>query len=154
MQKSDKKQKNQKETKEKLLTNVYNRDTMYMTKLSHWLLDSPGEYAEVHGLGAALAIYAYEADIVALLISADDDYSLFPPNKTCMVNREVIGIVTKIDKSSPERAESWLKLSGCEKVFFVNSHSGEGVEELKAYLKKYKINKYQAIRRRKNGKRV
>ena len=48
------------------------------------LIDSPGEYAEVHGLGAALAIYSYEADIVALLISADDDYSLFPPNITCM----------------------------------------------------------------------
>ena len=88
------------------------------------------------GLGAALAIYSYEADIVALLISADDDYSLFPPNITCMVNREVIGIVTKVDKASPERAESWLKLSGCEKIFYVNSKTGEGVQELKAYLQR------------------
>ena len=55
-----------------------------------WLLDSPGEYAEVHGLSSALAIYSYEADVVALLIAADDDYSLFPPNITCMVNRDVI----------------------------------------------------------------
>jgi ethanolamine utilization protein EutP len=109
--------------------------TQYMD-YGQWLLDSPGEYAEVHGLGAALAIYAYEADIVALLISADDDYSLFPPNITCMVNREVIGIVTKIDKCAPERAASWLKLSGCEKIFYVDSHSGEGVENLKNYLKK------------------
>lgn len=101
-----------------------------------WLIDSPGEYAEVHGLGAALAIYSYEADIVALLISADDDYSLFPPNITCMVNREVIGIVTKVDKASPKRAESWLKLSGCEKIFYVNSKTGEGVQELKAYLQR------------------
>ena len=101
-----------------------------------WLLDSPGEYAEVHGLGAALAIYSYEADIVALLISADDDYSLFPPNITCMVNREVIGIVTKIDKCSPDRAENWLRLSGCEQIFTVNSHTGEGVDKLKAYLRK------------------
>ena len=104
-----------------------------------WLIDSPGEYAEVHGLGAALAIYAYEADIVALLISADDDYSLFPPNITCMVNREVIGIVTKIDKATPERAEAWLRLSGCEKIFPINSHSGEGVTELKAYLQKAEL---------------
>ena len=109
--------------------------TQYMD-YGNWLLDSPGEYAEVHGLGAALAIYSYEADIVALLISADDDYSLFPPNITCMVNREVIGIVTKIDKHSPEKAAAWLKLSGCEKIFFVNSHTGEGVETLKDYLKK------------------
>ena len=109
--------------------------TQYMA-YTDWLLDSPGEYAEVHGLGAALAIYSYEADIVALLISADDDYSLFPPNITCMVNREVIGIVTKIDKASPERAENWLRLSGCERIFHINSHTGHGVEELKAYLRK------------------
>ena len=108
--------------------------TQYMD-YGDWLLDSPGEYAEVHGLGAALAIYSYEADIVALLISADDDYSLFPPNITCMVNREVIGIVTKIDKASPERAENWLRLSGCERIFHINSHTGHGVEELKAYLR-------------------
>lgn len=101
-----------------------------------WLIDSPGEYAEVHGLSAALAIYSYEADIVALLISADDDYSLFPPNITCMVNREVIGIVTKVDKCSPERAERWLRLSGCEKIFYVNSRTGEGVHDLKAYLQR------------------
>ena len=109
--------------------------TQYMD-YGDWLIDSPGEYAEVHGLGAALAIYAYEADIVALLISADDDYSLFPPNITCMVNREVIGIVTKIDKCSQDRAERWLKLSGCEKIFPVNSRTGDGVQQLKAYLQK------------------
>ena len=109
--------------------------TQYML-YGDWLIDSPGEYAEVHGLGAALAIYSYEADVVALLIAADDDYSLFPPNITCMVNRDVIGIVTKIDRASPERAANWLRLSGCEKIFPINSHTGEGVEQLRAYLRK------------------
>ena len=109
--------------------------TQYMD-YGDWLLDSPGEYAEVHGFGAALAIYSYEADVVALLISADDDYSLFPPNITCMVNRDVIGIVTKVDKASPKRAANWLRLSGCKLIFPINSHSGEGVEELKSYLRK------------------
>ena len=101
-----------------------------------WLIDSPGEYAEVHGLSSALCIYSYEADVVALLISADDDYSLFPPNITCMVNREVIGIVTKIDKAPPDKAEGWLRLSGCKKIFPIDSHTGKGVPELKAYLSK------------------
>ena len=109
--------------------------TQYMD-YGDWLLDSPGEYAEVHGLGAALAIYSYEADVVALLIAANDDYSLFPPNLTCMVNRDVIGIVTKIDYASPERAANWLRLSGCKKIFPINSHTGEGVDDLKAYLRK------------------
>ena len=75
-----------------------------------FLIDTPGEYAENHDLGAALALYSYEADVVALLIAADDDYSLFPPCITCLVNREVIGIVTKIDKADPKRAKRWLHL--------------------------------------------
>ena len=109
--------------------------TQYML-YEDWLIDSPGEYAEVHGLNAAIAVYSYESDVVALLISADDDYSLFPPNCTQMINRDVIGIVTKIDKASPERAESWLRNSGCKRVFHVDSHTGKGIDELRSYLRK------------------
>lgn len=100
-----------------------------------FLIDSPGEYAENHDLSSALALYSYEADVVALLIAADDDYSLFPPCITCLVNREVIGIVTKTDKADPHRAERWLRLSGCKDVFFVNSLTGEGVGEVINHLK-------------------
>lgn len=100
------------------------------------VIDTPGEYAENHSLGAALALYSYEADVVGLLISATDDYSLFPPNVTCLVNREVIGIVTHINAlgAIPERAEKWLRLSGCKKIFFVDSKEGIGIEELIEYL--------------------
>ena len=123
------------------LTQALKGETIHYVKTQYmqygdWLIDSPGEYAEVHGLGAALAIYSYEADVVALLISADDDYSLFPPNITCMVNRDVIGVVTKINRCSPERAANWLRLSGCKKIFPIDSHTGEGVAQLKAYLRK------------------
>lgn len=109
--------------------------------LNDFLIDSPGEYAENHDLGCALALYSYEADVVALLIAADDDYSLFPPCITCLVNREVIGIVTKIDRADPKRAEQWLRLSGCKKVFFVNSKSGEGVSDIIEHLKTTKNQK-------------
>ena len=100
------------------------------------IIDTPGEYAETKGLGAALALYSYEADVVGLLISATDDYSLFPPNVTCLVNRDVIGIVTKVDKpdGNPEKAANWLRLSGCEKVFFISSKTGEGIDDLLEYL--------------------
>ena len=101
------------------------------------IIDTPGEYAETKGLGAALALYSYEADVVGLLISATDDYSLFPPNVTCLVNRDVVGIVTKVDKpdGNPEKAANWLRLSGCEKVFFISSKTGEGIDDLLEYLK-------------------
>lgn len=102
-----------------------------------YIIDTPGEYAENHDLGAALALYSYEADIVGLLISATDQYSLFPPNITCMVNREVIGIVTQIDKpdANPKRAESWLRNSGCKKVFFISAKQNIGIKELTDYIK-------------------
>ncbi len=103
-----------------------------------FLIDSPGEYAENHDLGCALALYSYEADVVALLIAANDDYSLFPPCITCLVNREVIGIVTKIDQADPCRAEQWLRLSGCKTVFFVNSITGEGIEAVLEHLNQHK----------------
>ena len=102
------------------------------------LIDTPGEYAENHNLGCALALYSYEADVVALLIAANDDYSLFPPCITCLVNREVIGIVTKIDKADPSRAENWLRLSGCKTVFHVNSLTGEGVTEVLHHIENNK----------------
>lgn len=100
------------------------------------VIDTPGEYAENMHLGAALALYAYEADVVGLLISATDDYSLFPPNIVSMVNREVIGIVTHMDKegATPERAERWLRLSGCPRIFFINSKDPQSVEPLLRYL--------------------
>ena len=100
------------------------------------VIDTPGEYAQTARLGHALALYSYEADVVGLLIAATENYSLFPPNITCMVNREVIGIITKIHdpKANTERAERWLRLSGCKQVFYVDSKTDDGIPELLNYL--------------------
>ncbi|MCI8462242.1 MAG: ethanolamine utilization protein EutP [Lachnospiraceae bacterium] len=101
------------------------------------LIDTPGEYAQTHHLGCALALYAYEADVVGLLAAATESYSLFPPNITCMVNREVIGIVTKINepKARRELAGLWLRNAGCRRIFYVDAVTGEGVEALLEYLR-------------------
>lgn len=101
-----------------------------------FIIDTPGEYAENHEFGAALALYSYEADVVGILLSATEQYSLFPPNITCLVNREVIGIITKIDHKDAriDLAQMWLELSGCEKIFKVSSKTGEGIAELMAHL--------------------
>lgn len=111
------------------------------------IIDTPGEYIQTKGLAAGIALYAYEAEVVGLLIAANEPYSLFPPNCTCMVNREVVGIVTKIDdpKANIPQAERWLRLSGCEKIFYVNATNNEGVVELLKYLseKPHKNNKKQ-----------
>lgn len=100
------------------------------------IIDTPGEYAENRNLSQALALYSYEADVVGLLISATEPYSLFPPNVAPCVNREVIGIVTKIDQddADPIQVEIWLRLTGCQKVFHVSAVTGDGISDLLAYL--------------------
>ena len=101
------------------------------------IIDTPGEYCETRNLGAALAMYTFEAQVVGLLLSATEPYSLFSPCCAVMANRPVIGIVTKTDHpdANPERAAEWLKLAGCEKVFFTSSYNHDGIVEILEYLK-------------------
>ena len=100
------------------------------------IIDTPGEYAETKTLGGALAVYSYEADVVGLLLSATEPYSLYPPNITTLCNREVIGIITKIDhpQANVHQAEEWLRLAGCEKFFHVSAYTGDGIPELLEFL--------------------
>ena len=102
------------------------------------IIDTPGEYAENRILGRALALYAYEADVVGLLLASDDVYSLYSPNIVSMANREVIGIITKTDKEEANipQTERWLEIAGCKKIFKVSALTGEGIDELLEFLTK------------------
>ena len=104
-----------------------------------FLIDTPGEYIQERHLGGAVAVFIYEADIVGLLMSADEPYSLYSPNSTSMCNRYVIGIVTGIDKDKANvpRVTNWLKLAGVEKIFYLSSLTGEGIKELKEFLRDF-----------------
>ena len=100
------------------------------------IIDTPGEYAQTKGLGRALALYSYEADVIGLLMSATEPYSLYPPCVTAAANREVIGIITKCDHENANiaQAENWLRLAGCDKIFPISSYTGEGIDALMEYL--------------------
>ena len=100
------------------------------------IIDTPGEYAQTKGLGRALALYSYEADVIGLLMSATEPYSLYPPCVTAAANREVIGIITKCDHEHANipQAENWLRLAGCDKIFPISSYTGEGIDALMEYL--------------------
>ena len=111
----------------------------YKTQYVNYLdtvIDTPGEYTELRQTSGALALYSYEADVVGLVLSANEPYSIFSPCITSMVNREVIGIVAGIDKpdANVERVTRWLKLAGCKKVFPVSAVTGEGLKELVDFL--------------------
>lgn len=100
-----------------------------------WIIDTPGEYCENKNLGCALGLYSYEADVVGLLVAANEWYSLYSPNMVGFVSREVIGIVTKCDLADPAKAINWLHITGCKKVFCIDSVSGKGVQDIIDYLK-------------------
>ena len=111
----------------------------YKTQYVNYLdtvIDTPGEYTERRETSGALALYAYEADIVGLVLSANEPYSIFSPCLTSMVNREAIGIITGIDKPDAhvDRVRNWLKLAGCKKIFPVCAITGQGLRELIEYL--------------------
>ncbi|MFV0362015.1 MAG: EutP/PduV family microcompartment system protein [Suipraeoptans sp.] len=115
---------------------IHYKKTQYVNNFDV-IIDTPGEYAQTKGLGQALALYTYESDIVGLLLSATESYSIYPPCVTATANREVIGIVTKINdnEANVARAENWLRLAGCKKIFYVDSKKQEGITELLEYLR-------------------
>lgn len=115
---------------------IHYHKTQYVNRFDV-IIDTPGEYIQTKNLGSALAMYTFEADVVGLLLSAREDYSLYPPAVTPVANRPVIGIVTQCErpKANPERAAQWLKLAGCEKVFMVDSATGMGVWQILEYLR-------------------
>lgn len=115
---------------------IHYHKTQYVNRFDV-IIDTPGEYAQVHHLGAALAMYAFEADVCGLLLSATEPYSLFPPCCTPVCNRPVIGVITKINSpyADVDRAERWLRLAGCETIFKVDSHTGEGIADILEYLR-------------------
>ncbi len=94
---------------------IHYHKTQYVNRFDV-IIDTPGEYIQTKNLGNALAMYTFEADVVGLLISALEPYSLYPPCVTPVCNRPVIGIVTQTERegADPDRAERWLRLAGCQ----------------------------------------
>ena len=92
--------------------------------------------AEGNDLGGALAVYSYEADVVALVVAATDEFCIFPPACAPVANRPVVGVITKCDApdARPDLAEMRLLLCGCEKIFHTSAKTGKGIDELRAYL--------------------
>ena len=114
---------------------IHYHKTQYID-YSESIIDTPGEYIEEKQLGGALAVYSCEADVIGILISATEPFSLFPPNVAAMCTRPVIGIVTKCDHDDavPKRAEGWLRLCGCKRIFFTSSYNNDGIQEILEYL--------------------
>ncbi|MCH5212964.1 MAG: 50S ribosome-binding GTPase [Oscillospiraceae bacterium] len=115
---------------------IHYHKTQYVNRFDV-IIDTPGEYIQTKELGNAIAMYAFEADVVGMLINAAEPFSLYPPACAAVANRRVIGIITQ--KNSPyanlPQARRWLELAGCEDVFEVDSKTGEGIWQILEYLR-------------------
>ena len=101
------------------------------------IIDTPGEYLQSKNLISALAVFTAEADVIGLLMDATEPFSLYSPNLTPVCNREVVGVVTKIDHwaAQPAQAAAGLELAGCKKIFYTSAYTGEGIADILSYLK-------------------
>ena len=100
------------------------------------VIDSPGEYSETKRCGMGLACFSFEADVLALLMAADEPFCVFEANCQNFANRPLIGIITKIDSpyANIPMVRQWLINIGCERIFLINNVTREGVDELLEYL--------------------
>ncbi len=99
-------------------------------------IDSPGEYAESKSFSVGLACFSFEADVVAIVQAADEPFNLFGDCLRSFILRPLIGVITKIDSpyANIQMVEQWMKNAGCERIFFINNTTREGVDELLEYL--------------------
>ena len=70
--------------------------TQAITRVGNFI-DTPGEYMENPNYYRGIILHAYDADIVIFMIPAGDETTIFPPSFGNSLNREVIGVVSKVD---------------------------------------------------------
>ena len=97
---------------------------------------APGEYAEAKHFSVGLACFSFEADVVAIVQSADEPYNLFGASLHTFISRPLIGIITKKDSPNANvpMVRLWMENAGCDRIFEVNNKTREGIAELLEYL--------------------
>lgn len=100
-------------------------------------IDTPGEYLENRCLYSALLTSACEADVIALVLNADAQWSPFSPGFTVPMNRPTIGLVTKADLADPQRISligEWLRQAGARQIFITSALNNLGLDAVLNFL--------------------
>jgi len=101
----------------------------------NFVIDTPGEYIENRMYYKALIASSYEAKIIGFVQEATAKETLFPPGFAQAFNKEVIGIVTKIDLLEDTLvAENFLKNAGVNKIYKVSNTKAWGIDIIKDLL--------------------
>ena len=90
------------------------------------IIDTPGEFLQYRKFYNALSVTAMEADVIGLLCAADSRQQFFPEGFGALFSKEVVGIITKMDRV--------LVGAGASQIFEISSVEDQGLEPLKRYL--------------------
>ncbi|MCZ5238263.1 propanediol utilization protein PduV, partial [Escherichia coli] len=80
---------------------------------------------------------ACEADVIALVLNADAQWSPFSPGFTAPMNRPTIGLVTKADLAEPQRISlvaEWLTQAGAQQIFITSALNNSGLDAVLDFL--------------------
>ena len=104
---------------------------------SQYILDTPGEFIENRRFFAALMSASVDYQVIGLVHDCTSKQNQIPPGFASMFNKEIIGIITKIDNEKADSGFSHkvLKAAGVKTIFEISSVTGEGLENLKSFLK-------------------
>ena len=100
-------------------------------------IDTPGEYLEHRSFLRGLMVTATQADQVLFLIDPTVERFAYSVGQAASFPVPVAGVVTKIDLVSPERVQKCrelLEMTGAAPIFEICSLSGDGMDELMAFL--------------------
>lgn len=103
-------------------------------------IDTPGEFMENRGFYNAIITTAVDAKIIAIVYDATQEENYIAPGFASIFCKDVIGIVTKINKATKEqiiRACEMLEIAGTNKIFKIDTVGNMGLEPLFEYLKKF-----------------
>lgn len=96
------------------------------------VIDTPGEYIENRVYYKALIVSSYEADFIGFIQEANAVESLYPPGFAEAFNKEVIGIITKIDlEEDTSTAEKYLREAGVATIVKVSNTTQQGVDAIR-----------------------
>ena len=100
-------------------------------------IDTPGEYAEHRSFLRALVVTAVEVDQVLFVQDATQERFMYSPGQASAFPVPVAGVVSKADAATEKQVETareLLELAGAAPVFIVSAFTGEGIDELMAFL--------------------
>ena len=99
-------------------------------------IDTPGEMMQIPYLYNSFILNSSRAHAVFILANAKRNNRM-PPKIALALKVPAYGIVSQIDGADADqirRAEGLLRTVGLKKIFRVSSFTGEGLEELKAFM--------------------